>query len=368
MAARVAARASGAIGAGTTAGNRPFIRPVPNAPSLVAVTVLPQPRGPAQAPPGVRVAYAGAVHPAEEIARGAAYEVFSVDPRDGFLRDARPDARWPWHRFVHASEVEVVQGGRTDRTELDQPLMAPVSRVRTWADLHRLSQRPDGDDPVLAAVRESAVIRRGTTMVKVLSARQLSGYVRGRLPFGFCHREYDIAHLRTPADLSLLRTDPDGTPGDPDVAFVLRWRAVDPVDFEAPVTGGHDGLTRMPPHDRIGPPVLGTGFTPSSRHLVPEFVTRDLADLPMPANAALVAYLPDGDEVVLYTYQPEQRGWLRLVGPRGRHLLAAVPGVPPTRSTCRSRRRTGRPAWWAPTGDRSTRRWPTCPAGSGCWR
>jgi hypothetical protein len=312
----------------TVGGNRAFTQPAQDDPSVDRVSVIPQRRGGPEAPPGLRVAYEGVVHPAEELARGAAYELFSAEERPGFVRDPRPDARLPWHRFVHASEVGAVQGGRTDKGELDPPVMAPVNRSRTWAEIHQLSQRPGGEDPVLAAVRGSAVIRRGTPMVKVLSARQLAGYVRGWLPYGFCHREYDVAHLRTPADLSLLRTDRDA-PGGLDVAFVLRWRAVDPLDFEAPLPDNHGGLIRMPPHDRIGPPVLGTGFTPSSRHLIPEFVTRGFADLPMPANAALVAYLPDGTEVVLHTYQPEQRGWLRLVGPRWRHLLAAVPGVSP---------------------------------------
>lgn len=104
---------------------------------------------------------------------------------------------------------------------------------------------------------------------------------------------------------------------------------MDAYDYVSPVGEACHGLVTMPPHDRMGPPVLGTGFTPSGQHLIPEFVTRDLADLPMPVNAALLAYPADGDEVVLYTYQPEQRGWLRMVGPRWRHLLAAVPGISP---------------------------------------
>ena len=33
--------------------------------------------------------------------------------------------------------------------------------------------------------------------------------------------------------------------------------------------------------------------------------------------------------MVLYSYQAEQRGWLRMVGPQWRHLLAAVPGLSP---------------------------------------
>jgi hypothetical protein len=77
----------------------------------------------------------------------------------------------------------------------------------------------------------------------------------------------------------------------------------------------------MPPHDRLGSPVIGTGFAPSGRHIVPECITRDLAELPVPANSSLVAYTGDGTEVTLYTYLPEQRAWSRMHGPQWRHLL-----------------------------------------------
>ena len=85
----------------------------------------------------------------------------------------------------------------------------------------------------------------------------------------------------------------------------------------------------MPPRDRPGSPVLGTGFAPSGQHLVPEFVTADLADLPLPANATLLAYTADGTEVMLYTYQPEQRAWTRLFGPQWRAAVPPVPGISP---------------------------------------
>ncbi|MEE6309204.1 hypothetical protein V1634_20405 [Plantactinospora veratri] len=305
-----------------------------------------------ETPAGLRVRYGGAVHPAEELARGAAYELFSTESAPGFERDRRPDARYPFHRYAHASEVGLLPGtrraggggggadggaggsggGRANGLGVpDSPLTAPLHRVWGWSDIHGLSQSPAAaEDPVLVSVRESATVRRGSQMVKALSAQQFAGFLlRGWLPYGFCYREYDVAHLRTPADQMLLRTDSEAGRAVPEVAYLLRWRAIDPVDYVAPLAAGHRGLMTMPPHDRVGPPVLGTGFTPSGRHLIPEFVTRDFADLPLPANAALLAHTPDGDEVVLYTYQPEQRGWLRMAGPRWRHLLVAVPGVSP---------------------------------------
>ncbi|MER7169545.1 hypothetical protein ABT336_26235 [Micromonospora sp. NPDC000207] len=39
-------------------------------------------------------------------------------------------------------------------------------------------------------------------------------------------------------------------------------------------TGQPDGAS-----ERLGAPVLGTGFAPSNDQLIPEFVTRDLVDL-----------------------------------------------------------------------------------------
>ncbi|AGZ46217.1 hypothetical protein [Actinoplanes friuliensis] len=212
---------------------------------------------------------------------------------------------------------------------LEPPLMAPLRRDLTWDRVQSMTQSAGHrDDAVLQRIRSTAAVRRGTRMMKVLSAAQLAGHLAGWLPYGFCYRACDIAHLRTPAELSLLRTD---GASDSDVAYALRWRAVDPVDYETPMAEVQSGLSALPAHSRVGPMVLGTGFTPSTDDLIPEFVTAGFADLPLPANAQLLAYPGTGDEVVLYTYQPEQHGWLRLAGPRWRHLLDGVPGVSPDR-------------------------------------
>ncbi|MFI7076112.1 hypothetical protein ACIBO1_02315 [Micromonospora sp. NPDC049903] len=279
---------------------------------------------------GLRVTFGGAVYAADEIARGAAYELFSADEVAGFEWAPRPSAALPWRRFVHASEVTAVHGSGEPSEDPEAPLLVPLHREHGWSQVHRLSQQPDAaDDPLVTAVRASAVVRRGTRMVKILSARQLAGFVRGWLPHGFCFREHDVAHLRTPAATSVLRTDGGGSRDGVDVTYAVRWRAADPTDYDVPAGAAYRGLAALGSRDRVGPAVLGTGFTPSSHHLIPEFVTRDFADLPMPANATLLAYPAQGPEVVLYAYQAEQRGWLRMVGPQWRHLLAAVPGLSP---------------------------------------
>ncbi|MEU6077007.1 hypothetical protein [Micromonospora sp. NPDC047074] len=289
------------------------------------MTLIPQTSG-----NGLHVTYGGTVYPAEEIARGAAYELFGAEEAPGFEWAPRPGSTLPWRRFVHVTEVTAVQPAAAPGEEAEAPMLVPLHRERGWSYVQQLSQQPAAaGDPTLAAVRASAVIRRGTRMVKVLSARQLAGYVRGWLPHGFCYREHDVAHLRTPSATRVLRTDGTGGAEGGDVTYVLRWRAADPGDYDVPVGAAHRGLTELAPRDRLGGAVLGTGFVPSSGQLVPEFVTRDFADLPMPANATLLAYPADGAEVVLYSYQAEQRGWLRMVGPQWRHLLAAVPGLSP---------------------------------------
>ncbi|HEX7944174.1 MAG TPA: hypothetical protein VF495_05890 [Phenylobacterium sp.] len=263
---------------------------------------------------------------AEPVAKGAAFEIFSTDATPGFLPNPRPGARKPFRRFVPAAEVEVVEG--QPPRPLDGPLFAPLSRGLSWSTAHRMSQSPHGGDggEVVAHIRRSATIARGTRMVKILSGRQLAGFLRGWLPQGFCYREFDVAHLRTPADLAILRSDGDDGAREPAV-FAVGWRAVDPADYEVPTVNDFAGLTRMPPGDRVGSPVLGTGFAPSGQHMIPEFVTAHMADLPLTAFAELVAYTEDGTEVVLYTYLPEQRAWSRMSGPQWRWLYAGVPGV-----------------------------------------
>src|SRR5215813_2254145 len=241
------------------------------------------------------VTVGGVTYPAEPVARGAAYEIFSVSGGEGFMPNPRTGTLLPYRRFVHASDVEMVAGDVLRAT--DSPLIAPLHRALSWPTIYRMTQSATAaTHPVLHAIRSSAVIVRGTRMMKILSGRQLAGYLRGWLPFGFCHREYDIAHLRTPAELGVLRTDGGGPD---DVVFALRWRAVDPIDFEVPFRATHEGLTRLSPHDRLGPPVLGTGFAPSGHHVIPEFVTADLLDLPMPMHAELLAFTEDGTEVLL---------------------------------------------------------------------
>jgi hypothetical protein len=220
----------------------------------------------------------------------------------------------------------------------DSPLLTPVTPNLSWAGVHADTQtmlRPGFASPShrsVTTMRRTATIRRGTRMIKLLSGRQLIAYLHGRLPRGFCYRASDLEGLRIPDDLAMLTGDL--TRFNPDrVIFGVRWRAVDPADYDIPFSvlvddlPAYPGLTEISPHDRVGPAVLGTGFAPSEHHLVPEFVTADLADLPMPAGSSLVAFAPDGTEVSLFLYVPEQRAWTRMFGPHWRHLLAAVPEV-----------------------------------------
>jgi hypothetical protein len=225
----------------------------------------------------------------------------------------------------------------------DAPLLAPVAPNLTFAAIHAYSQQPlrgafpaGEPEPLISVVRRSAAVRRGTRMTKILSGRQLVTFLQGRGPSGFCYRSSDIAGIRTATALTSLTGDAaEMDHGSPRPIFALRWRAVDPSDYVIPFAASigelpsFAGLADIPPHDRMGPQILGTGFAPSSQHLIPEFVTHDLADLPMPANASIVALTPDGGVVTLYTYVAEQRAWARMYGAQWRHLVAGIPDIAP---------------------------------------
>jgi len=133
-----------------------------------------------------RVRYGGVAYPAEPVAKGAAYEIFTSEPVAGFLPNPRPGARKPYRRFVPATEVEVVEG--QPRRPLDGPLVAPLSRSLSWPTAHRMTQSPQGGNggDMVAKIRGSATISRGTRTVKILSGKQLAGYLHGWLPQGFC--------------------------------------------------------------------------------------------------------------------------------------------------------------------------------------
>lgn len=289
-----------------------------------------------------RAWYAGQWYPAREVARGAAYELFSDVEMDDFPPNPVLGARWPFHRFVHVTEVipagRAREGDPQDRQRrLERPLAAPVSQAVSWPLIHAMSQiapacHEPGAAAMIATIRRSATIARGTPMMKILTGQQVAEYLGGRALSGFCFREFDIAHLRTPTDLGPL-SDRQGA--NDEVVFALRWRAVDPLDYAIPFdkamkpsgSGEVDvtEIANIPPSYRIGPQVLGTGFVPNGRNLVPEWMITDGASLPMPVGTSIVAFTAEGTEVVLYTYQPEQHAWLRMCGPKWRHLLRSVP-------------------------------------------
>jgi len=265
---------------------------------------------------------------AEMIAGGAAYELFTSEPAQGFLPNPRPEARWPYRRFVHVSEI----GGESAIVACAESLLsAPLVAGVTWRRIHEQSQSPYGDEAtrtLLRAVRDSARVRRGTRMVKPLSPRQVVRLL-GSAPLvaGFCYREHDVAHLRVPGQRRVLAGDP--RPNDDFAAFALRWRAGDPVDYVVPEGEAFAGLTRIPGSSRRGGPVLGTGFAPSNRHLLPEFVTADLADVPLPARSEILAYTEDGTEVTMFQLVTEQGAWTRMAGSRWRDLQTELPGIEP---------------------------------------
>lgn len=258
---------------------------------------------------------------ARAITGGAAFEIYSDSREPGFHPSGGA-----FHRYVHASEVA------SDGGELLLAGVAPVSvPVMPGADaetVHRYSQNPrigPVERALVAAVRATAFITPGTRMVKPLSRHQVARQLTSApLVGGVCFREFDVAHLRTPDDRVVLAGDPDDVR---DTAFALRWKAIGAGDYLSTEAANFPGLVGVPGRERRGSMILGTGFLPSGSHLIPEFATAGLADLPLTARAEILAYTPDGGEIALFQYQPQTNVWNRMAGARHRDLVNRIPGL-----------------------------------------
>ncbi|GAA1577642.1 hypothetical protein GCM10009827_119280 [Dactylosporangium maewongense] len=272
-----------------------------------------------------RVIYQGQRYHAVAIAHGAAFELLTDTALPGSIANPRHGSPWAYRKFVHVTHLDSIEG--IDATApLAEALTIPLIRALDWTRLHQASQTTASNtDPLLRHIRASIQIRTGTRMMRVLSANQVAACLHGQwLPHGFCYREYDVAHLRAANDLSIIGSRNE-TPDSP--VYVLRWPAEYAEDFHVPTADTYPGLLEIAPADRVGPPVLGTGFTPSGQHLIPEYVTADLADLHLPAYAEIIAYTTNGTEVPLYSYTPKPAGWALVAGGKFRHLLEPLPGI-----------------------------------------
>ncbi|THV43268.1 hypothetical protein [Glycomyces buryatensis] len=258
---------------------------------------------------------------ARSIAGGAAFELYSDTQEHGFQPSGKS-----FHRYVHASEVES-GGGELLRAGV-APLSVPVMPGADAQIVHQYSQNPriDASERALvSAVRATAFVTVGTRMTKPLSRNQVARQLTSApLVSGVCFREFDVAHLRTPADRVVLNGDPEN---DHEVTFALRWKAICARDYVSTEAQQFPGLVAMPGRERRGSMILGTGFVPSGSHLLPEFATADLADLPLTARAEILAYTADGNEISLFQYQPQTNVWDRMAGARHRELISRIPGL-----------------------------------------
>jgi hypothetical protein len=258
---------------------------------------------------------------ARAIAGGAAFELYADTREPGFQPSGKA-----FHRYVHASEV-ASSGGELLLAGV-APVSVPVMPGADAATVHRYSQNPrigPAERALVSAVRATAFVTAGTRMVKPLSRHQVSKQLTGApLVSGVCFREFDVAHLRAPEDRIVLSGDPDDVR---DTTFTLRWKAIAACDYTSTEAANFPGLVGIPGRERRGSMILGTGFLPSGTHLIPEFSTADLADLPLTARAEILAYTADGAEVALFQYQPQTNVWNRMAGARHRDLVNRIPGL-----------------------------------------
>ncbi|GAB3645321.1 hypothetical protein [Glycomyces tarimensis] len=268
----------------------------------------------------VTVEWQGEKYPAAPFADGAAWELFSALPRPDFVPNPRQGTDYPHRWFVSAAEV--LRDGIPVGVGDERSLMVPLAPGLDLEYVRRLTQTPHLDPAarlLLDRVRQSSPLAAGELMERPMTAPQIARLLEtAAVPGGFCYRRRDVAHLRTPSSRSVLGGETE--PGDRWV-FALRWAVADPGDYDAPVAPEYEGLTAMPSSDRRGMPVLGTGFALSAGHLLPEYVTADLVDLPLPEGAQMVAYDQNGSVIELFAYSGRQWAPLTAEG------VVDVPGV-----------------------------------------
>ncbi|THV42351.1 hypothetical protein [Glycomyces buryatensis] len=253
----------------------------------------------------VTVEWRGEKYPGVPIAGGTAWELFSALPRPDFLSNPRAGTEYPHRGFAHANEV--LRDGVPVSVDDDRSMMVPLAPGLDLEYVRRLTQTPHLDPAarvLLDRVRASSPLVVGELMERPLTSAQVARLTEtAAVPGGFCYRRRDVAHLRTPTTRSILGGETE--PNEPWV-FALQWRVADPADYHAPIAPEYEGLSSMPSSDRRGMPVLGTGFAISNGHLLPEYVTADLVDLPLPDAAKIVAYTPNGTESELFAYADKQ--------------------------------------------------------------
>lgn len=268
----------------------------------------------------VTVEWRGEKYPGAPYADGAAWELFSPLPRPDFLPNPRPGGDYPYRQFVHAAEV--LREGVPVAVLDDRSLTVPLGPGLDLEYVRRLTQTPHLDDAsraLLDRVRRSSPLAPGEMMERPVTAAQIARLMEtAAVPGGFCYRRRDTAHLRTPATRSALGGE---TEAGEACVFGLRWPVADAADYHVPVAPDYEGLMAMPSSDRRGMPVLGTGFAISNAHLLPEYVSADLTDLPLPEGSVLCAYTDQGSEIELFAYGHQQ--WSPLARERG----VTVPGV-----------------------------------------
>jgi hypothetical protein len=125
---------------------------------------------------------------------------------------------------------------------------------------------------------------------------------------GFCSRFQDITE-RTASGVA-ESYGLDLIPGWPwgDAVHVLRFYAYNTALFTTPFGGNvPEGAERMGTGVVLPPPFLGTGYTPSRRHVIPEYFMR-LAELP--AGTEMYRINSDGTEDRVGRYVNRRVGWV----------------------------------------------------------
>lgn len=169
-----------------------------------------------------------------------------------------------------------------------------------------------------AAVTARSTVEQPVPMQKVLAPSQVGWYLERSYDrvCGFVHREQEVAHLRTPAQLgSALGLHYEGSPFDADApeVYVLRWLAYRPTLYRIPYGGRTEAaMAAMEGWVIERAPFRGNGFAPAdSDDVIAEFKVDSVR---LPNAAQLWRLRADGGSTLVALLDADGPTWRKVEG------------------------------------------------------
>lgn len=240
----------------------------------------------------------------ERLAEQAGGEVPTIEIRFIQLIRAWPDESW----------TLVVNPGTPITTTLPgQHLAGLASSAAEFGLDENAGAAGEGASPHRAT---QSVAEQPVPMQKVVAPSQLSWYLERNYDrvSGFVHREREVTHLRTPAQLvAALGLRYEGSPFDPgaDEIYVIRWAAYRPGLYRIPYGGRTEAaMQAMQGWVIERAPFRGNGFAPSdSEDVIAEFKVDSVR---LPHGAQLWRLRADGTSELVAVLDADGPHWRKV--------------------------------------------------------